>query len=463
MRLEMYGWLGWAGPGCCCSAGRRPWPPRASTTTTTQVAGGSADKADKARARPGAGPRRAGPWTGPAGAPRRGDRPDQGGHQDHRDGPGRVTALSKDAITVRSLTGSRPASGSTATPATGSERAGPERRAEGRRGRPVTGEKSGDRAVARRVAPATWPSAEPGRARLRGSLPSPGRWAQSRRRPAALRVGWLPSGGGLIGSRHGLEHTFDRPTGRADSTRGGGRGARRPGPRRPGRRRPGRASPGAAAAAGPAGRPVAARTGRWLPLWPPAPSRASRSLDRWLAAAPGCAWAPAPPARGADRPGGVPRPPAATGQGLDRGGALAPMPRCSAHGTHDLPAAHHRRGRTGPGGGGSAAWTSPRLRRVIGHLRLVADPDGETSRAERLHQRRGLWLSPTIGGMVALDGLLEAEAGQTVLAALEPLARPAAPRTPAAAASGRPTPWWSWPAAPWRAAGCPRPAGSARR
>jgi hypothetical protein len=67
----------------------------------------------------------------------------------------------------------------------------------------------------------------------------------------------------------------------------------------------------------------------------------------------------------------------------------------------------------------------PRLRRVIAHLRLVADPDGADAQAERRHQRRGLWLSPTIDGMVALDGLLEPEAGQTVLAALEPLARPA--------------------------------------
>jgi hypothetical protein len=36
-----------------------------------------------------------------------------------------------------------------------------------------------------------------------------------------------------------------------------------------------------------------------------------------------------------------------------------------------------------------------------------------------------VWLSPTWQGMVAVDGLLEAEAGATLLAALEPLARPA--------------------------------------
>jgi hypothetical protein len=66
----------------------------------------------------------------------------------------------------------------------------------------------------------------------------------------------------------------------------------------------------------------------------------------------------------------------------------------------------------------------PRLRRVIGHLQLVADPEGATSQAERLYARRGLWLSPTLEGMVAVDGLLEPEAGQTLVAALEPLARP---------------------------------------
>jgi hypothetical protein len=66
-----------------------------------------------------------------------------------------------------------------------------------------------------------------------------------------------------------------------------------------------------------------------------------------------------------------------------------------------------------------------RLRWVIGHLQLVADPDGAEAKAERHHQRRGLWLAATLEGMVAVDGLLEAEAGQTLMSALEPLARPA--------------------------------------
>jgi hypothetical protein len=66
----------------------------------------------------------------------------------------------------------------------------------------------------------------------------------------------------------------------------------------------------------------------------------------------------------------------------------------------------------------------PRLRRVIAHLCLAADPDGTDRELERRHTRRGVWLAPTLDGMVAVDGFLEPEAGQLLLAALEPLARP---------------------------------------
>jgi hypothetical protein len=66
-----------------------------------------------------------------------------------------------------------------------------------------------------------------------------------------------------------------------------------------------------------------------------------------------------------------------------------------------------------------------RLRRLVAHLRLVADPDTAQERAERQHAQRWLQVAPTFEGMVVMDGLLEPEAGQTLLAALEPLARPA--------------------------------------
>ena len=42
----------------------------------------------------------------------------------------------------------------------------------------------------------------------------------------------------------------------------------------------------------------------------------------------------------------------------------------------------------------------PRLRRVLGHLVLVADPEGVDRQSELRHGRRGLWLAPTLDGMV---------------------------------------------------------------
>jgi hypothetical protein len=95
-----------------------------------------------------------------------------------------------------------------------------------------------------------------------------------------------------------------------------------------------------------------------------------------------------------------------------------------AHGTHDLP--QHVTAEAEPVLVEAAGRLDPpRLRRVLGHLRLVTDPDGADHRAERLHERRGVWLSATWEGMVAIEGLLEAEAGQLLAGALEPLARPA--------------------------------------
>jgi Domain of unknown function (DUF222)/HNH endonuclease len=67
----------------------------------------------------------------------------------------------------------------------------------------------------------------------------------------------------------------------------------------------------------------------------------------------------------------------------------------------------------------------PRLRRVLTHLQETIDPDGADGHAERLYTQRWLRVEPTFDGMVAIDGLLDGEAGQTVMTALEPLARPA--------------------------------------
>jgi hypothetical protein len=94
-----------------------------------------------------------------------------------------------------------------------------------------------------------------------------------------------------------------------------------------------------------------------------------------------------------------------------------------AHGSHDLP--DHLRLDAEPVLVAAASRLDPpRLRQAVAHLRLVADPEGEHDQAERRHQRRGVWVAATWEGMVAINGLLDPEAGQTLLAALDPLARP---------------------------------------
>jgi Domain of unknown function (DUF222) len=113
-----------------------------------------------------------------------------------------------------------------------------------------------------------------------------------------------------------------------------------------------------------------------------------------------------------------------TGHALAAGELSVAHAQVLAHGTHHLaaqvagegePVLVEAAGRLDP----------PRLRRAVAHLRGVLDPDAADALAERQHQQRRLWLSPTWEGMVAVEGLLDPEAGQSLLAALEPLARPA--------------------------------------
>jgi hypothetical protein len=66
-----------------------------------------------------------------------------------------------------------------------------------------------------------------------------------------------------------------------------------------------------------------------------------------------------------------------------------------------------------------------RLRQAVAHLQYTIDPDRADAQAQRRHARRGVWLTPTYDRMVAIGGLLDPEAGQTLRAALDPLARPA--------------------------------------
>jgi Domain of unknown function (DUF222) len=113
----------------------------------------------------------------------------------------------------------------------------------------------------------------------------------------------------------------------------------------------------------------------------------------------------------------------ATGQAVADGTISPAHASVLAAGTHDLP--DHVAVEAEPVLLEAARRLDPpRLRRAIAHLRLVADPDHSGDLAERRYQRRGLWLASTWEAMVAVEGLLDPEAGQTLLAALEPLARP---------------------------------------
>jgi hypothetical protein len=113
----------------------------------------------------------------------------------------------------------------------------------------------------------------------------------------------------------------------------------------------------------------------------------------------------------------------ATAQALTDGTISPAHAQVLAAGTHDLPA--HVAADAEPVLLEAARRLDPpRLRRAIAHLRLVADPDHTNDQAERRHQQRGLWLAATWEGMVAVNGPLDPEAGQTLVAALEPLARP---------------------------------------
>ena len=203
--------------------------------------------------------------------------------------------------------------------------------------------------------------------------------------------------------------------------------------------------------------------GHWLRGWrrwtagaPPAPTRASGpSTAGWLRDRLRMGAAPrqqCPTARAL-----VPRGPVSATALALTAGEISAHASVLAHGTQELAA--HVTAEAEPVLLEAARAGPPRLRRAVAHLRRSADPEGAEDRAARQHQQRGLWLSRTIEGMVALNGLLEPEAGQILQSALEPWPAPQRRRC-AAAANARPMPSPSWPAATWKADTSPRPVGS---
>jgi hypothetical protein len=60
-----------------------------------------------------------------------------------------------------------------------------------------------------------------------------------------------------------------------------------------------------------------------------------------------------------------------------------------------------------------------RLQRVVTHWRHAVDADAVLADANAVHARRRLHVSPTLDGVVVIDGQVDAEAGETVITALE--------------------------------------------
>jgi hypothetical protein len=68
----------------------------------------------------------------------------------------------------------------------------------------------------------------------------------------------------------------------------------------------------------------------------------------------------------------------------------------------------------------AAEHTSPKqLRDVVQQVTDAIDGDGGATAANARHERRRLHVSPTLDGMVAIEGLLDAEGGEILLGALE--------------------------------------------
>jgi hypothetical protein len=172
--------------------------------------------------------------------------------------------------------------------------------------------------------------------------------------------------------------------------------------------------------------------GRWLRALAAVDARGAAGAEQGLQAGSTAGWLRARLRMGAGAASSFVRtaralyrgPLTATAQALAEGTIAPAHAQVLAAGTHDLP--DHLAAEAEPVLVEAARRLDPpRLRRAVAHLRLVADPNHTDHHAERRQQQRGLWLAATWEGMVAVNGLLDPEAGQTLLAALEPLARPA--------------------------------------
>jgi len=152
---------------------------------------------------------------------------------------------------------------------------------------------------------------------------------------------------------------------------------------------------------------------------------------------------------------------AATAEALIAGELTVAHARVLAHGTQDLPddvtvAAEpvlvEAAGRLDP----------PRLRRVIAHLCLVADPAAADRHSELRHGRRGLWLAPPWRGWSPLMGCWSLRRVRLCWRHWRRWPARLMLRMAGVVGSAGRMRWLSWPAGLWRVGGCPRPVGCGR-
>ncbi len=131
-----------------------------------------------------------------------------------------------------------------------------------------------------------------------------------------------------------------------------------------------------------------------------------------------------------------------------------------AHGTHELPE-HLTREAEPVLLEAASRLDPPRLRRVLGHLQLVADPAGADRASERATSAAASgWPQPG-KAWSPWTGYWTPRPARPYWRCWSRWPVQPTPRTLAAVASAAPTPSRSWPAGAWKPAGSPRPVGSA--
>jgi Domain of unknown function (DUF222) len=198
----------------------------------------------------------------------------------------------------------------------------------------------------------------------------------------------------------------------------------------------------------------------WTPAGPPAPTRMLSSAPPPAGCGPGSAWAPGPPPPVSGPPGPCSAAPAQTATALTDGQLSPAHARVLAVGTHQLPAPVTAEAE--PVLVEVARRLDPaRLRQLVAHLGLVADPDGAQAKAERHHQRRGACGRPRPWrAWWPWMGCWRPRPARACWPPWNPWPARPAPTMPAAAANAGLMPWPSWPAGPLRAGRLPQAGGS---